>query len=62
MDTSNSHSDPGSSPSDSDDHGPELPVPNSIEKGLDDAAAPVDESDRETQDTIRSISRLEESN
>ena len=39
-----------------------MPVPGAVEKGLDDAAVPVDESDRETQETIKAISRLEESN
>ena len=62
MDTSSSSSDHGSGPSQSESSGPELPVPNSIEKGLDDATAPVDEGDRETQETLRAISRLEESN
>ena len=62
MDNSSTSSDPGSTASESDDHGPELPMPAAVEKGLDDAAVPVDESDRETQETIKAISRLEESN
>ena len=62
METPSNTSDPASGTSESDHDGPELPVPAAVEKGLDDAAVPVDEGDRETQDTIRSISRLEESN